>query len=49
MGIGISCEDSDIYMEMERNLGNYIFGKTGGENYLPRYRKNSVMQNLIFR
>lgn len=47
--IGISRENMDIYMEMERNLGNYIFGKTGDENYLPRYRKNSIMQNFIFK
>lgn len=49
MKIGIACENLDIYMEMERNLGNYIFGKAGGENYLPRYRKSSIMQNFTFR
>lgn len=47
--IGISGESSEIYMKMERNFGIYVFGNQEGENYLPRYRKNAVMQNITFR
>ena len=47
--IGISGESSEIYMQTERNFGIDVFGNQEGENYLPRYRKNAVMQNITFR
>lgn len=46
--IGISSKTSDIYMKMEKNFGKYIFGQLNDGNYLSRYRKNMVMQDIRF-
>lgn len=46
--VGISCENAEIYMRMERNFGSYVFGNLDDGNYLSRYRKNIIIQDLRF-
>lgn len=47
--INISEKNNIVYMNMEKNFGKYVFGNTGSDNYLPRYKKNTITQNFVFK
>ncbi len=44
--VGFKQENLLIYEKMEKNFHNYVYGN---EDYLKKYRKSSVMQQLNFK